>query len=247
MARRNLIRRYLRKEIPLPYIGDNVTIGRGTSVKKTPCYIGDNCKIGNNVKIGFGSYIDKNCVIGDHSTIGQYTVLFPNTTIGSETHIGAMCTSQGNNKIGNFVRINNQCQIGWGMIIEDKVFIGPWFVPSNTKNIIYGRSKIPIHTDPSRIRFGARIGSGVTILPNVTIGREAFIGAGSIVTKSIPDFKVAYGNPARVVSDVKIEERLPEKMFLDFVKNSSKNYLALPFKSRFLRAVKTVLGSLVST
>lgn len=94
------------------------------------------------------------------------------------------------------------------MIIEDHVFIAPFFVGANTPKIVHGRD-YPLELKPYRIKFGARIGIAVSVLPGVTIGREALIGAGSLVTKDVPDYAVAFGRPAKIVRIVPIEERFP--------------------------------------
>jgi len=235
----------LLKKRGCPYIGKSVDLGRNIKIEGNICYIGDGCVIEDNVRIGFGAYVGNNCRIGHGSSIGRYAVLLPRTWIGCKTHFGSQCTSQGNNWIGNHVTINNQSQIGWGMVIEDRVFIGPRFVPSNTKNIKHGRN-IPYIVEPSKIKFGARIGSGVTILPEVTIGREAFIGAGSVITKSIPDFMLAYGNPARVKREIPQDERLPEKLYNEYLKRKRAGKAELPsLKTNLLRAVRIVMGELI--
>ena len=202
-----------------PHIGKNARIGKGVKVEANFAYVGNGAKIGDGVRLGFASYVGSGCVIGRNSALGHHTVLFKGTVIGHHTVIGALCSSQGDNVIGNHVRIINQSQIGRRMVIEDYVSIGPRFVPSNTKNIVHHRN-IPRVVDPTTVEFGARIGSGVTLCPGVIIGREAFIGAGSVVTKSIPPFKVAYGNPARVVRDVPENEYLPEKFYKQFLKEN---------------------------
>ena len=236
----------LLKKRGRPYIGKNVDLGRNIRTEGNTCYIGDGCVIGDNVRIGFGAYVGDNCRIGHNSIIGRYAVLLPGTWIGAETHFGSQSTSQGKNWIGNYVIIHNQSQIGWGLVIEDRVFIGPRFVPSNTKIMTHGRNIARARYTPSRIKFGARIGSGVTILPKVTIGREALIGAGAVVTKSIPDFMVAYGNPARVIREIPIDERLPEQLYSEYLKRKRLGKAELPsLKTNLLRAFRIVLKEFV--
>ena len=82
-----------------------------------------------------------------------------------------------------------------------------FFVGANTPRIVHGRN-YPLELKPFRIKFGARIGIDVSVLPGVTIGREALVGAGSLVTKDVPDYAVVFGRPAKVVRNVSIEERL---------------------------------------
>ena len=228
-----------------PIIGKNMKIGKNVVFEGNFSYIGDNVTIGDNTKIGFGVYIDDNCHIGNNSLIKHNTVLLKGTLVGSWTTIGTLCSSQGNTSIGNYVNINNQSQIGWGMNIEDRVFIGPRFVPSNTRNIQHSRDPNSAITTPSRIRFGARIGSGVTILPNVTIGREAFIGAGSVVTKNIPDFTIAYGNPAKSMKEIPIGDRIPNNLYEKYIAYKKTGVLDVGFKKSILSAIRRIKISIL--
>lgn len=221
------------------YIGSNVKLGRGTNIDESLCYISDNCVLGDGVKLGFGVYLGPGCKIGSHTVIEPNTVFGPNTQIGAWSAIGSQVTSQGNNVVGHFVRINNQSQIGAGMVVEDRVFIGPRFVPSNTKNIQYSRASSAF-MDGSRIRFGARIGSGVTVLPGVEIGREAFVGAGSVVTKDIPAFHIAFGNPAVPKREIPEEEKIDENLYLQFVNNWAKSTHFFGYKWIILGSLKVL-------
>ena len=100
-----------------------------------------------------------------------------------------------NGMVGNNVKIQNNVSVYEGVILEDDVFCGPSCVFTN---VINPRSKIPRKTEikPTLIRKGATIGANSTILCGITIGKHAFIGAGSVVTEDIPDHGLAYGNPA---------------------------------------------------
>ena len=85
--------------------------------------------------------------------------------------------------------------------------MGPNCTTTNTKTIVHGRKNLKLFEKGPLIKYGARIGGGVTICPDLTIGREALIGAGAVVTKDIPDFKIAVGIPAKVIGDVPKNER----------------------------------------
>lgn len=111
----------------------------------------------------------------------------------------------GNLTIGNHVSIHTLCFIPNKTIIEDRVFIGPGCIFTNTKKIKHGRS-FPLVEKTTNIKFGARIGGGCSILPGITIGKEALIGAGSVVTKDIPDYKAVLGVPAQLFKDVPEDE-----------------------------------------
>jgi len=229
-----------------PIIGKNTKIAKNVTFEDNFAHIGDNVTIGENTRIGYGVYIDDDCHIGSNTEIRHNTVLLKGTLVGSWTTIGALCSSQGYASVGNFVNIYNQSQIGWGMNIEDRVFFGPRFAPSNTSNIQHSRDYNAVQVTPSRICFGARIGSGVTILPNVTIGREAYIGAGAVVTKSIPEFTIAFGNPAKSVKEVQQADRIPEQLYQNYIKYKKTNVLNIGLKKSLSSALKRIKVTLTN-
>ena len=94
-------------------------------------------------------------------------------------------------------------------VIEDWTFIAPLFCGANTRRIVHGRD-YPLVKEGYTIGLGARVAIQVAVLPGVTVGRDALIGAGSVVTKDIPDYAIAFGNPAQVRGWVPEEERLRE-------------------------------------
>lgn len=98
--------------------------------------------------------------------------------------------------IGNNVKIKPQVFIPTGVTIEDNVFIGPGVVFTNDK---YPRSKGEWKLSPILVKRGASIGAGSVILPGITIGQESIVGAGSVVTKTVPAYTVVVGNPSRVL------------------------------------------------
>jgi acetyltransferase-like isoleucine patch superfamily enzyme len=163
--------------------------------------------IGEDTIVQDYAIIEEDCVIGKSCRIGYHAVLRRGTGIGNQSIFGTHSVSEGKNSIGSRTTIHSQCHITAGVVIEDRVFIAPFFCGANTPRIVHGR-KYPLVLKPYRVKFGARIAICVTVLPDVTIGREALIGAGSLVTSDIPDFAVAYGRPAKVVRYVTDEERL---------------------------------------
>lgn len=125
--------------------------------------------------------------------------------IGDGTKIGAFVEIQKNAKVGRRCKISSHTFICEGVTIEDNVFVGHnvTFV-----NDTYPRATTPAgglqteedwKVEPTLVKKGASIGSGVTILANVVIGEGALVGAGSVVTKDVPPFSVVVGNPAKVV------------------------------------------------
>ena len=123
--------------------------------------------------------------------------------VGDYTKIGAFVEIQRNAKVGRNCKISTHTFICEGVTIEDNVFIGHGVTFVNDT---YPRATAPngrLQTDDdwavefTLVKKGASIGSGVTILPNVTIGENAIVGAGSVVTRSVPDNVIVAGNPAR--------------------------------------------------
>lgn len=139
----------------------------------------------------------KNQNIPISTNVWQFCVVFPNCAIGENCNICSHCLIENDVKIGNNVTIKCGVQIWDGIEIEDDVFIGANVTFTNDK---YPKSK---NTDwtllRTRICKGASIGAGSTLLPGITIGTNAVVGAGSVVTKSIPDNELWLGNPARFV------------------------------------------------
>ena len=167
----------------------------------------DDIIIGNNVKFRPPCVIYWGCRIGDNSQISHNSNIREYTEIGARSVIGRGVYTEGYSKIGNFVTIETQCHITGKMVIEDNVFMGPNCTTTNTKTIVHGRENLKLIEKGPLIKFGARIGGGVTICPDLVIGREALIGAGAVVTKDIPDFKIAVGIPAKVIGEVPKNER----------------------------------------
>jgi UDP-2-acetamido-3-amino-2,3-dideoxy-glucuronate N-acetyltransferase len=116
--------------------------------------------------------------------------------IGERCVLGQNVNVDGGTIIGNNVKIQNNVSIYTGLVIEDDVFLGPSCVLTNVSN---PRAEINRHSlyEKTLIRRGATIGANATIVCGVTIGRYAFIGAGAVVTKDVPDYALMVGNPAR--------------------------------------------------
>lgn len=148
--------------------------------------ISEDVRLGANVKLA--NFINLyGCEIGDNTKIGTFVEIQKNATVGKNC------------------KVSSHSFICEGVAIEDEVFIGHGVTFTNDR---YPRAtseagKLQTEADWSlqftRVRKGASIGSGATILPNVTIGEKAIVGAGSVVTKDVPPNSVVAGNPARVL------------------------------------------------
>ena len=168
------------------------------------CYIHPSVRLGTGVRLGHGVVIEENCEIGDNCFIGNYTVLRPQTIIGKQTIIAHLISCEGWCHIGDQCEINSNSHLTKGIYIENKVFVGPGVITTNDRRMAWLRGDWVM--EPPRFMYGSRIGSGSIILPGVVIGRNAVIGAGSVVTESIPNEWVAYGNPAKLIRLTKTEE-----------------------------------------
>jgi UDP-2-acetamido-3-amino-2,3-dideoxy-glucuronate N-acetyltransferase len=143
-------------------------------------YIDEGCKIGDDTKIWHFSHVMADCVIGKGCNIGQNVVISPNVVLG------------------NNVKVQNNVSIYTGVICEDDVFLGPSMVFTNVMN---PRSAVNRRNQylETLVKRGASIGANATIVCGNPIGEYAFIGAGSVVTKEVPDYALIVGNPAKQI------------------------------------------------
>ena len=140
--------------------------------------IDEGCKIGKGTKIWHFSHIMKGCVIGENCNLGQNVVISPGVILGRN------------------VKVQNNVSIYTGVICEDDVFLGPSMVFTN---VINPRSHI-LRKDQYQatlVRHGATIGANATIVCGNEIGKFAFIGAGTVITKDVPAYALIVGNPGR--------------------------------------------------
>lgn len=142
--------------------------------------IDENCIIRENVKIWHFSHIMSNCEIGPKCNIGQNVVVSPGVILGKN------------------VKVQNNVSIYTGVICEDDVFLGPSMVFTN---VINPRSAINRRDEymQTLVKKGASIGANATIVCGNDIGKYAFIGAGAVVTKEVPDYALLVGNPAKQI------------------------------------------------
>jgi UDP-2-acetamido-3-amino-2,3-dideoxy-glucuronate N-acetyltransferase len=144
------------------------------------------------------AFIDEDVEIGEGTTIWHVSHIMRNSRIGKNCRIGQNVVVGPNVSIGNGVKIQNNVSVYEGVTLEDDVFCGPSVVFTNVHN---PRSEIRRMDElrPTLVRRGATLGANCTIVCGITIGQYAFVGAGAVVTRDVPDFALVVGNPARII------------------------------------------------
>jgi UDP-2-acetamido-3-amino-2,3-dideoxy-glucuronate N-acetyltransferase len=140
--------------------------------------------------------------IGERTRIGNFVLIRDATFIGEDCLIGSYVDIEGDVRIGDRVSLQSGCYITRGVIIEDDVFCGPGVKTLNDKVIAYRRTALTFNRTAPRILRAARIGGGTVLCPGVTVGENAFVGAGSVVTEDVPDEAMVAGNPAKFIRKV---------------------------------------------
>lgn len=183
-------------------IGRNAKVDKGAIVGYKPLRKLKNIelRIGEKFLAMAGSIIYAGVTIGDGAMIGHNSVVREENTIGDNFCLWANSVVDYGCSIGNNVKIHSNVYVAQFTEIQDDVFIAPGAIIANDMHPKCRFSKKCMKGP--YIKRGAIIGANATINPFVVIGKRAIIGAGSVVTKDIPDGKVAYGNPARVISDI---------------------------------------------
>lgn len=178
-------------------VGDFVIIGvppRGSEAGDLETFIASHAIVRSHTIIYAGNTIGRNFQTGHHVMIRELN------TIGDDVSIGTSTVIEHHVTIHNSVRIHSNVFIPEYSILEEGVWVGP--------NVVFTNAAYPQSADAKanlrgpHLLVGAKIGANSTLLPGVTIGRNALVGAGSVVVRDVPDGKVVVGNPARIIKNV---------------------------------------------
>ncbi|MEA3337471.1 MAG: acyltransferase [Chloroflexota bacterium] len=187
------------------HIGDHAVLGRpprpaSTSTVEIPKSLAP-LRIDGGTGIGTGAVIYRGTTIGRQSLVGDLAFVREQCTIGDCVIVGTHVTVENEVTIGSRTKIQSGAYIAAWSTIEEHCFIAPCVVTTNDNTM--GRTEKRFsERGGAVIRRGARIGAGATLLPNIEVGSEAFVAAGSIVTRSVPPRTLVMGSPARIVRDV---------------------------------------------
>lgn len=152
--------------------------------------------------------------IGDGSKILEFCHVFPGAVIGSDCEISSSVLVENGAVLGDRVTVKSGTQLWGGVELEDDVFVGPNVTFTND---LFPRSGVtPREIERTIVKKGASIGGNATILPGIRIGEHALVGAGSVVSKDVPDFAIVSGNPAQIQGYTRRDGSLkPRKIPLD--------------------------------
>ena len=158
--------------------------------------VGHGVVLGTGAAVHESAYVDDGATIGDGTRVWHFCHVLGGATIGARCSLGQNVVVMNGVRIGSNVKIQNNVSVYEGVEIEDDVFLGPSMVFTNVYN---PRSFISRKDEYRRtlVRAGASIGANATIVCGVTIGRFAFIGAGAVINRDVPDYALMAGVPAK--------------------------------------------------
>ena len=201
---------YLKEEFDPPATTRYERTGRRKIISSSPSSISD--PVGKNCFVHESAYLDTGVEIGERTKIWHFSHVLSGSSIGKNCNIGQNVVIGPDVNIGNGCKIQNNVSIYKGVTLEDHVFCGPSMVFTNVYNPRSEISKMDEMLE-TKVKSGATIGANATIICGNTIGHYAFIGAGAVITKDVPDYALMVGNPARQIGwSCRCGERLSEKL-----------------------------------
>ena len=175
-------------------VEDGVEICHPTrSGEQLPVRVGAGCLVRS------GSVLYSGVSLGAGAQTGHQAVIRENASVGSGSVVGTQAMIELNAVVGAEVMIETKAYITANTVLEDYVFVGPGCVTTNDLRMLWRRDGAGEHLVGPHLEWGCRVGGGAVLLPGVRIGREAVVGAGSVVTRDVAANTVVVGNPARVV------------------------------------------------
>ncbi len=195
-------------------IDDHAVIGKApmraaisaitTEKKFEPCEIGEGCVIGSHTVLYIG------CRLGESVMVADFASVREDVTIGPKTIVGRGVTIENRCAVGARCKIETEAYICALSTIGSFCFIAPEVTFTNDNYLGRTKERFRFHKGPTLLR-GARIGANATLMPGVTVGEDAVVGAGSIVTRDVPARIIVLGTPARIFGDVPPEQLLEKQ------------------------------------
>ncbi|PNQ05605.1 UDP-3-O-(3-hydroxymyristoyl) glucosamine N-acyltransferase [Mesotoga sp. Brook.08.105.5.1] len=205
-------------------IGDYVTIGDNTVLGKEPFAASTSATtsievlqplaVGNGTTIGASCVIYKGASLGEKCFVGDLATIREKTKIGEKTIVGKGATVENGTSVGKRVKIETGAYITAFSTIEDYCFIAPEVTFTND-NFLGRTEERKKHFKGPTLKRGARIGANATILPGITIGEDALVAAGSVVTRDVAPRKIYAGIPAKYIREVSQEQLIEEQEYYE--------------------------------
>jgi acetyltransferase-like isoleucine patch superfamily enzyme len=181
-------------------VGDNAVVGRQPRPAPTSTIqIAEpmpGLVVGNGSSIGAGAVVYAGSRIGQQTMVADQSFVREKCTIGDRVIVGRGVTVENEVTIGDYTKIQTGAYVTGWTTVEDHVFLAPCVVMTNDNYMGRTQERFRFRGGPT-IRHGARVGANSILLPNVQIGREAFVAAGSVVTRDVPDATLVMGVPAK--------------------------------------------------
>lgn len=190
-------------------LGKRPRLGALSTAKKVdlaPLVVEDGAAIGVFACVYAGSRIGAGAIVGDHATVRE------RVTVGEKTVIGRGVCVENDTTIGRMVRVQTGAYVTAYTVLEDYVFIAPMVTMTNDNFMGRTEKRFAFLKGPT-VRRGARVGGNAILLPGVVVGEDAFVAAGSVVTRDVPPRTLVMGVPARIVRDVPEDELLENQAY----------------------------------